>query len=193
MIWFFRRNDFRFRSGVVVQSSTVPVLRRCLPRLKEVFGDCPLDLITCYARETPDFQGFRRVWDVREFLGTREKLRLLTGLRKKYDLLIVLASNETVMRRWRLAALLLLAPKKAFAFNENGDGYWLDWWNRRVLWRHIVWRMDRAGLSVMRVVAGSLLRIVLAPLIYLYLFGFLAASYARRSLRRSSGQSAAKP
>lgn len=193
MIWFFRTSDYRFRTGLFVQSGTVEVLRRCQPRLREVFGDCAMDLLTCYPQGTAEFQAFRRVWDVREFAGTREKLRLLTGLRKKYDLLVVLASNETVMRRWRLVSLLLLAPRKAFAFNENGDGYWLDWPHRRLLWHHMVWRMDRAGLSVMRLVAGSLARVVLAPLVYLYLFSFLAATYARRGVRQWLGQTQAKP
>ena len=186
MSWFLGTHDYRIGRGLLVQSGTLDVLRHCLPHLKKVFGDCELDLLTCYPRETADFRGFRRVWDVTEVQGSGAKLRMLLGLRRQYDLLVVLASNQPVMRRWRLASLLLLGPKKAFAFNENGDGYWLDWPNRRVIWRHIFWRVNRAGLSPMWLVAGSLLRLLLAPFIYLYLAGYVAASYGRRALRRGN-------
>lgn len=186
MSWFLRTHSYRFRRGLVIQSGTLAVFRRCLPRLRTAFEDCELDLLTCYPRATEEFSVFRRVWDVTEVHGSSAKLRLLLSLRKQYDLLVVLTSNEPVMRRWRLAGLLLLRPEKAFAFNENGDGYWLDWPSRGLIWRHILWRINRARLSPVRLVAGSVLRVVLAPLVYLYLLGFVMASYARRTLRRGS-------
>lgn len=186
MSWFPRTHSYRFRRGLVIQSGTLGVLRRCLPRLPTLFADCELDLLTCYPRATEEFSAFRRVWDVTEVRGSSAKLRLLLSLRKQYDLLVVLISNEPVMRRWRLLGLLLLRPEKAFAFNENGDGYWLDWPSRGLVWRHILWRVNRAGLSPVRLVAGTLLRVLLAPLVYLYLAGFALASYSRRALRRGS-------
>ena len=82
------------------------------------------------------------------------------------------------MARWKWA-LGWQIPTKIFIINENGDYFWLERTQFRILRKFVLQRMGLAGSGAVRTLASALA----FPFTLLYLLLYAAVEHARRALR----------
>lgn len=175
---FLSRSIPPFERVLLVESGARDLFEKLLPRIYEEHGDAiAVDLVTCYVG-VPD--GFRenqgavyRVWDHPGGAGAKQLLRALRA--KHYSILGIICSGEPIMTKWKwlLAAGI---PAKVFILNENGDYFWLDRSNWRVVVHFIAYRTGLSGAGAVRTIA----RLLLFPFGVLYLILFAAVYHLRR-------------
>ena len=124
--------DYYFRLGLVIESASPPVSGPILDKIPRVFPGVTFDLLT-------DVPGprlyFRNVFGVTRRM---ELLRVLLRSRKRYDLVVLCATNERRLRFARALAVLLMGLRATvFVFNEFAEGFWLD----RNHWSNLRWHL----------------------------------------------------
>lgn len=77
--------------------------------------------------------------------------------------------------KWVIAARL---PAKVFVLNENGDYFWLDYSQWRVIRHFVLFRAGLSGAGAVRTLA----RLALFPFTILYLLLYAAAVHLRRKV-----------
>jgi hypothetical protein len=165
----------------MVESGSRHLLETLLPI---VYANHPeltrLDLVTCYPTPPAAFDGGRgEALKVSDHQGREGRRRLYQQLRERgYDILGIVCSGEPLMTKWKWA-LAARVPAKLFILNENGDYFFFD----RSNWRIIVhFALFRAGLTGAEG-ASTIARVLVFPFTLLYLAAFAAWVHARRALR----------
>jgi hypothetical protein len=170
---FFRDNIPPARDLLLLESGSPEIFRRAFANIRRAFPHARLHLCTCWPDPPP---GCSDVFQVSEYPSWRDKLRLLLSFRKsRWDILVILCSQEPIMYAWKMAALLLV-PAKTLIINENGDFFWLHWQNRGTLRSFLAarWVIIRKEFLL------TALRALVFPLTLLYLIAVAAFLYARR-------------
>ncbi len=136
-----------------------------------------LDLLTCYAgapnHYRPDRGSLYRISDHPARKALLQQLRS-----QNYTVLGVVCSGEPIMTKWKWAAMAYV-PAKTFILNENGDYFWLDYSNWKVVRHFVLFRAGLAGAGAVR----SLARLVMFPITLAYLLAFAGIVHFRRSRR----------
>jgi hypothetical protein len=98
---------------------------------------------------------------------------------RRYAVMGIICSGEPILAKWKwvLAARL---PAKVIVINENGDYFWFDYSNWRIIGYFALLRAGLAGPGAVRGVA----RLALFPFTLLYLLLYAAAVHLRRGCRR---------
>ena len=148
--------------------------RRALRGIRQILPGARYHLLTCW----PDPPGglFASVFRASDYPSGWEKIRLLISLaRRKWRVLAILCTGESVLWRWKMLALALL-PAKVLVVNENSDFFWLDWANRRTLRRFLAirWGVNRDEIL------STVLRGLVFPLTLLFLILTALFLYSRR-------------
>ena len=178
MRYFFRRRIPEFSRVLLIESGARHLLENFLSGLRESHGgEMIVDLITCYAGRPKTFRpesgAVYRVSDYSGRPGRRRLYRLLAV--NNYTIAVIVCSGEPIMTKWKLMLAARL-PVKVLVLNENGDYFWLDYSNWRII-RHFI--LFRTGLSGAGAVS-TLGRVVLFPFTLAYLLLYTAIVHLRR-------------
>ena len=149
-----------------------------MAHLYEVHGeDTQIDLVTCYAGVPQGFRG--TVYRVSDFSGPTARKRLYGELvSRQYTVAGILCSAEPIMTKWKWA-IAAQVPAKVIIINENGDYFWFDWSNWRVMLHFAAFRAGLTGSSGLPAIA----RLLLFPLTLTYLLLYAGFVHLRRKLR----------
>ena len=151
-----------------------------LPFLYEQCGE--IDIVTCYGGAPATFRhDSGRVFQISAYAGpdVRDRLTYELNTRGLSAIGIVCAAVPIMTKwKWMLAARV---PAKLFVINENGDLFWADYSNWRIITYFILFR---AGLSGADAVA-TISRLLLFPFTVIFLVAYATVVHARRWLRRA--------
>lgn len=144
---FFSRRIPNLTKVVLVESGPRPLFDGFVGDLYEMHGqNIQIDLVTCY---TGHPQGFRqqngaiyRVQDYRGWDGAKQLARLLRS--KGPSVLGIICAGVPVMAKWKWLLLVALRAK-VFVMNENGDYFWVDYSNWKVILHFMAFRAGMAG------------------------------------------------
>jgi hypothetical protein len=173
---FFNDAVPQARDILLIESGSPEVLRRALPPLRRNFPEARLHLCTCWPDPVP---GVTSVFQATDYPSWSDKVRLLFSFRKRrWEILAVVCSNESIMFAWKVLALVLM-PSKTLVINEHGDYFWLDWLHRRALRGFLATRW----VFIRRDFLLAVLRALVFPLTVLYLLATALLLYLRRWYR----------
>lgn len=166
---------------VLVESGPRHLSENLIQLLKKLYGEeTEFTIVTCYGG-TP--AGFRpdtdRIFQVCDYQGRAGRSRLYRALRALHPgVLAIICAGVPIMTIWKWALVCNL-PAKVMISNENGDFFWFDRTNWRII-RHFI--SVRAGLSGGDTVR-TLSQVVLFPFTLTYLLLYAGCVHLRRGAR----------
>ncbi len=172
-----------FTRALIIESGSRSIVENFLPWIYATYGpDSRVDLVTCYGGAPKGLHPENsRVFNVADFGGPEGRGRLLAALLERdYTVAVILCSGEPIMTKWKWWLTWKL-PLKVLIVNENGDFFWLD----RTQWKlllHVA--LFRAGLTG-EGAAARLGELLLFPLTLLYLLVFAGWVHLKRAVRLS--------
>ncbi len=175
---FLRPSIPEFRRILLIESGSRQVAEKWLAWLGTNHPHALCDLLTCYLGEPGGYDFGARIFRTHAFPTPERRRELMAELRRqRYDVLIVLCTNEDIMTRWKWYTVWNV-PVPALLLNENGD--WVEFHRRQ--WRTLLrfWA-TRLGLSG----SGALtqpLRLLAFPFVILYLALFALYIHLRRKV-----------
>lgn len=180
--YFLKRHIPRFHRVLLVESGSRYLLEDLLPGLYATHPESVrVDLVTCFAGLPEGFDASRgEVFRVYEYNGRARRRALYTKLRENgYNILGMICSGEPVMTKWKWA-LAWQVPAKVFILNENGDYFWFDRTNWRIIRHFVLFRAGLSGASAIPTVS----RLLLFPFTLAYLLLYAAWVHLRRKVRQ---------
>jgi hypothetical protein len=184
--YFLSRHIPQFQRVLLVESGSRSLLERLIPGLYELGGsDSVIDLVTCYGG-APEALNVEKscIFRVTDYSGGAGREKLVADLMSRgYDVMGIICSAEPIMTKWKwwLAARV---PAKVFIINENGDHFWMDWSQWRIM---VHFALFRAGLTGAGAVP-TLARLLFFPFTFAYLLGFAGWVHLKRALRTASAR-----
>ena len=176
---FLRRRIPPYDRILLVESGSRHLLEHYLPRLYAEQPTSTIDLITCYPSQPSAFRSQTGcIHRVTDYPDRGARARLLGLLKQnRYNIAVIICSGEPIMTKWKwmLGARL---PVKVLILNENGDYFWFDRGNWRVI-RHFI--LFRAGLTGAGAVS-TIGRLLLFPFTLAYLLLYTAIVHLRRKV-----------
>lgn len=169
-----------FTRVLLVESGSRHLFNSFLPGLYKLYGErMKLDLVTCFAGTPENYRADQgAVYRVTEYSGADGRGRLIAKLQEeRYNIVGIVCSAEPLMTKWKWMLALRL-PGKLFILNENGDHFWFDRSNWKVI-RHFM--LFRAGLSGADAVP-TLTRVAVFPFALAYLLLFAAKAHLTRKV-----------
>jgi len=127
---------------LLIESGSRELGEQAVGCLRKAFGaGVPIDVLGC--RRTP-LLGVESYSDVSEARAFSGRLAILRRIRRGgYSVAGVLASGDSTMALWKLAAITVV-PAKFLVLNENVDFFWID----RAHWTNAVALLQqRSGLG----------------------------------------------
>ncbi|HZT40093.1 MAG TPA: hypothetical protein VFA28_19525 [Bryobacteraceae bacterium] len=186
MRYFLSRHIPQFKRVLLVESGSRTLLEPLIPGLYQTGGaGTRVDLVTCFSGApsalNPDNSVVFRVGDYGGGAGRDKLLRELVG--RGYDIMGIICSAEPVMTKWKwwLAAKI---PAKVFILNENGDYFWLDWSQWRIIIHFVLFRAGLTGPGAV----PALMRLLVFPFTLAYLLGFAAWAHLKRAVRLAAAR-----
>jgi hypothetical protein len=179
--FFLTRRIPAFDRVLLVESGSRELYERFLPFLySECRAQSRVDLLTCYGGIPAGFDESRgTVYRVTDYTGRPARQQLYSDLcANTYWAIGMLCSGEPIMTKWKWAVAANV-PAKVFVINENGDWFWADRSNWRII-RHFV--LFRAGLSGAEAVP-AIARLLVFPFTLLYLVLYAVMVHLRRAGR----------
>ena len=178
---FFSRHQPEFTRVLLVESGSRRLFDSLIPSLYKFYGDrLEIDLVTCFAGVPEGFRG--TVYRVTDYSGRAGRKRLYAELAGRgYAVCGIICSGESIMTKWKWA-LAAQVPAKIFALNENGDYFWVDWSQWRVMLHFALFRAGLTGAAAIPTIA----RLVFFPVSLGYLLAYAAFVHLRRKLRRTT-------
>lgn len=163
---------------VLVESGPRHLLENLIPKLYREHGEgIRIDLVTCYAGLPAGFRPEQgRVYRTQDFRGWEGAKKVAKDLAyQRAPVLGIICAGVPVMSKWKwlLAATM---PSKLFVLNENGDYFWVDYSNWRLILHFMAFR---AGMTEDNSVLLPL-RALLYPFGMLYLALYAVGMHARR-------------
>ncbi len=166
---------------MLVESGPRPLFDGFVGRLYDTNGqNIQIDLVTCY---TGHPEGFREsngsVYRIQDYRGWEGAKRLATGLRAKGpSVLGIICAGVPVMAKWKWLLLAALRSK-VFVMNENGDYFWVDYSNWRIILHFMAFRAGMTGEDGVWLP----LRMLLFPFGLAYFAAYAAWMHSRRWMR----------
>jgi hypothetical protein len=182
MRYFLRKRHPEVTRFLLVESGSRHLLEGLVPSLHENHGEgIPIDLLTCYgglpAGLREDSARVYRVSDYRGKLGRKQLYRELKARPPSH--MVIICSGEPIMTKWKWSLVARL-PAKVLVLNENGDYFWLDRGNWRIIRHFILFRAGLSGADAVRTIS----RIVMFPITLSYLLLYAAAIHVRRKVHQ---------
>ena len=123
---------------------------------------------------------FQRAGDARDSPGApRETRRRSASTIITISSCSVVCADQPIMTKWKWM-LAARVPAKLFIVNENGDHFWFDYSQWRIIKHFILYRAGLSGADAVRTIA----RLLTVPFTVLFLLAYTAIVHARRALRR---------
>jgi len=176
---FFSRHTPEFTRVLLVESGSRYIFDNLLPGLRGIYGDnLHVDLVTCFTGQPADLPASSKIYRVWDYPDPAARQRLLSELRSNgYSVCGIICSGEPLMTKWKWW-LAFKIPAKIFVLNENGDYYWFDYSNWRMM---LHFTLFRAGLTGADSVT-TLSRLLLFPVTLCYLLLYAAVVHLRRKV-----------
>jgi hypothetical protein len=163
---------------VLVESGPREIFEKLIPNL---YPHCPaIDLVTCFGGAPATFDRERgTVFQVADYQGKEGRARLYAELRSRgYAAIGIICADLPIMTKWKWA-LAANVPAKLFVVNENGDFFWADYTNWRIIIHFVLFRAGLTGAEAV----PTLTRLAMFPLTLTFLLLYAAVVHARRRLR----------
>jgi hypothetical protein len=176
--YFFQKRGPVLDRMVLVESGPREIFEKLLPLL---YPHCPsIDLVTCFGGAPPTFQHDKgSVFPVGDYQGKEGRARLYAELRSRnYAAIGIICADLPIMTKWKWA-LAAHVPAKLFVVNENGDFFWADYSNWKII---IHFLLFRAGLTGAEAVP-TLTRLAMFPFTLAFLLLYASVAHVRRRLR----------
>jgi hypothetical protein len=177
---FFRQRIPPMTKMVLVESGPRELYETLLPFF---YKDCPaIDLVTCYAGAPAAFRtSTGKVFHIGAYQGSEGRRRLVHELQaREYAAIGIICAEQPIMTKWKwmLAARI---PAKLFIVNENGDHFWVDYSNWRIIKHFILYRAGLSGADAVRTIT----QLLVFPFTVIFLLAYAAIVHVRRALRRA--------
>jgi hypothetical protein len=176
--FFFRRRIPDLTRIVLVESGPRELYQTLLPFLYKQSRE--IDLVTCFAGVPSSFKtDAGRVFHIAAYQGAAGRRRLVDDLQTRgYAAIGIICADQPIMTKWKwmLAARL---PAKLFVVNENGDHFWVDYSQWRIIKHFILFRAGLSGADAVRTIT----QLLVFPFTVLFLLAYAAAVHAKRALR----------
>jgi hypothetical protein len=176
--YFFSKRGPKLDRIVIVESGPREVLEKLLPYL---YPHCPrIDLVTCFGGAPQSFLADRgEVIPIHDYHGKDGRARLYAELRSRnYAAIGILCADLPIMTKWKWA-LAAQVPAKLFIVNENGDFFWADYTQWRIIVHFVLFRAGLTGAEAV----PTLTRLALFPFTLLFLLAYAAFVHGRRYIR----------
>jgi hypothetical protein len=181
MRYFLNARMPEVRSILLVESGARSLLEGLLPKLRATWGGgVRIDLVSCFSALPRGFEAeTTRVYRVSAYRGRAARRALYRELTANgYSHMGVVCSGEPLMARWKWA-LGWQVPAKIFVINENGDYFWLERTQFRIIRKFVLLRAGLGGAGAVRTLASA----IAFPFTLLYLLLYAAVQHGRRALR----------
>lgn len=168
---------------ILVESGPREIFEKLLPLL---YPHCPaIDLVTCYGEAPPTFQIDRgTIFQIGDYQGKEGRNRLYQQLRARgYSAIGIICADIPIMTKWKWA-LAFHTPAKLFVINENGDFFWADYSNWRIILHFLLFRAGLTGADAV----PTLTRLAMFPFTLTFLLLYAGIAHARRGLRLARRQ-----
>jgi len=178
---FFSRRIPNLTKVVLVESGPRPLYDDFIGNLYESHGhNIRVDLVTCYSGKPRSFREENgKIYRVQDYRGWDGAKRMAKEIRAGGpSTLGIICAGVPVMAKWKWLLLATL-KSKAFIMNENGDYFWFDYSN----WKLILHFMAvRAGMSGDNSIWLPL-RMLVFPFGMAYFAAYAAWLHGRRWMR----------
>lgn len=180
MRFFFSQHIPHFTRVLLIESGSRNLYDGLIPGIRAIYGaNLHIDLVTCFAGEPEGLPPDAKVYRVWNYPDAASRNKLVEELRaNNYAIAGIICSGEPIMTKWKWW-LVSKVPAKVFVLNENGDYYWFDYSNWRIMLHFVVFRAGLTGADA----ATTIARLLLFPFTLTYLLAYAAAVHARRRLR----------
>ena len=166
--------------ALLIESGSRSLIEGIIPHLRAVWGETPIDLVTCYAGLPAGFGPETNVYRVTECNTAEDRRKLIRLLRQNnYSLAGIVCSGEPIMTKWKWLIALRL-PAKVFIVNENGDYFWINREHIKAIRQFSLIRLGLSGEGSMRTVG----RLLIFPFSLLYLLMYAFAAHSGRMIRQ---------
>jgi len=165
---------------LLVESGPRDLVEGVLPKLRRQFGEhVPFDLVTCYAGLPAGFNSESgAVYHIHKYRGREGRRRLYLELQaRRHSVLVMVCCGSPIMTKWKWALAFRL-PVKVLILNENGDYFWLDRSNWKIIRRFTLLRAGLSGGNAVHTIG----RILVFPLTLAYLLLYAAVIHLRRKV-----------
>jgi hypothetical protein len=178
--YFFARRDPVLTHVLFIESGARALSEGVLPHLHSTWGPgVEIDLVTCYDGLPSGWPASTAVYRIGDYGSPEGRRKLISELRaRQYSFAGMICSAESIMTKWKWLIALRL-PAKFFILNENGDYFWVQRANSRIIRRFFLVRLGLAGEGSLRTIA----RLLVFPFSLLFLMLYALFVHARRKLR----------
>lgn len=131
---------------MLVESGPRHLFNHMIPALYREHGEhIRIDLVTCYAGLPEAFRPQQgRVYRIQDYRGWDGAKKLAMDLRsQRAPVLGIICAGVPIMSKWKWL-LTAVMPSKLFVMNENGDFFWVDYSNWRLILHFMAFR---AGMT----------------------------------------------
>jgi len=176
---FFRQRIPHLTRIVLVESGPRELYETLLPFFYKDSRE--IDLVTCFAGVPSSFRtDTGRVFHIADYQGSEGRARLVNELKARNHAAIgIICADQPIMMKWKWM-LAARVPAKLFIVNENGDHFWVDYSNWRIIKHFILFRAGLSGADAVRTIT----QLLLFPFTVMYLLAYAAVVHARRAARR---------
>jgi hypothetical protein len=176
--FFFRRRIPELTRIVLVESGPRELYQTLLPYFYKESRE--IDLVTCFTGVPSSFRADAgKVFHIASYQGSAGRRLLVDELRSRGHAAIgIICADQPIMTKWKwmLAARI---PAKLFVVNENGDHFWVDYSQWRIIKHFILFRAGLSGSDAVRTIT----QLLAFPFTVLFLLAYAAVIHARRALR----------
>ena len=180
MRYFWRSQGPELTRILFIESGSRSLAENLIGHLRETWAkDVPIDLVTCYAGLPAGFDPATVVYRVTDYgspAGRKQLVRLL--LQARYSHAGMICSAEPIMTKWKWLIFARL-PGRFFVLNENGDYFWVERANFRVIREFVLVRLGLEGAGAVRTIG----RLLIFPFSVLFLLLYAFTAHAKRWLR----------
>jgi hypothetical protein len=166
---------------VLVESGPRPLFDAFVGELYEHHGqNIQVDLVTCYTGQPRGFRpengNIYRVQDFRGWEGAKQLVHLLRG---RYPTTLgMICAGVPVMAKWKWMLFVALKAK-VFIMNENGDYFWVDYSNTKLMLHFMAFRAGMTGENSIWLP----LRLLVFPLVMAYFAAYAVWMHGKRRMR----------
>jgi hypothetical protein len=165
---------------LLIESGSRQVAEAVVPRFRSIWGDVPIDLLTCFPGTPSALDSNSVIYRVMDYRTSEQRNALIRHLReRRYGIAGMICSAEPIMTKWKWWVALRL-PAKFMIINENGDFFWLNREHLSNAGRLVMVRMGLTGAGALR----TLPHLLVFPFSLLYLLFYAFAIHGKRALRK---------
>jgi hypothetical protein len=178
--YFFSRHDPPLTRLLLIESGSRHLSEGLLPHLHGTWGQAvEIDLVTCYEGLPAAWPPSTTVFRVADYNSPEGRRKLIQELRaRNHSFAGMICSGQPIMTKWKWLIALRL-PAKFFIVNENGDYFWAQRANTRIIRHFMLVRLGLEGEGSLRTVG----RLLMFPFSLAFLILYALTVHARRKLR----------